>query len=140
VCPGGCFPADFPQDVREAVADLEKQREDEKRAGHSDGLLKHKVGALLAERHEVRKRLEQVERSRNLRLDSIPGYTFIAEQPETEGKKLLEKVWTREETEALQREVNVARVYRLEHPEVDVLTSLEMAHEGKITLDGASED
>jgi hypothetical protein len=121
------------------IAHLEAQRPELRRRGLSEVQVKHKIGLALAEKHELTKRLEQAQNNNALQLDSIPGYTFIAEQPETEGKKLLEKVWTREETEALQREVNVARVYRLEHPEVDVLTSLEMAHEGKITLDGASE-
>jgi hypothetical protein len=119
------------------VADLEGQRPELRRRGLSEAQVKHKIGLALAEKHDLTKRLEQVQKNGAMQLDSIPGYTFIAEQPEGDEKKLLEKVWTREETEALQREVNIARVYRLEHPEVDVLTSLEMAHEGKITLDEA---
>lgn len=97
--------------------------------------MKHKIGLALAEKQELTVKLEQVNNNPKIELSSVPGFTLLAEQPEADGKKLLEKAFTREQTEELQREINAARVYRLEHPEVDVLTSLEMAHEGKIVLD-----
>jgi hypothetical protein len=117
------------------VADLEGQRPELRRRGLSDAQVKHKIGLALAERHEATKRLEQVQKGSAVQLESIPGYKFIAEQPEGDEKKLLERVVTREETAKLQAEVNMARAYRLAHPKVTILESLNLAHEGRLTLD-----
>jgi hypothetical protein len=103
-------------------------------------------GRLLERRHEITTQLEKLAADTTMQLESIPGYALALEQVSTpartgggdEHRKLLERVFTAEEVDALQREVDAASAYQEQHPDVDFLKCLEMAHEGTITLDGES--
>lgn len=95
------------------------------------------VGRLLEQRREAVKQLEAVQRQPEMQLDSIPGFAICADLPPTPAEKSLKLLTTREDTRRLQAEIDAAAAYRLENPEVDVLTSLEMAASGKLTLDRA---
>ena len=90
------------------------------------------VGRLLEQRREAVEQFEAVQRQPAMQLDSIPGFAICADLPPTPAEKSLKLLGAREETRRLQAEIDAAHAYRLENPEVDVLTSLELAASGKM--------
>jgi hypothetical protein len=92
------------------------------------------IGRLLERQRAVTKQLEQVSKDRRLELDSIPGYRFIAEQPDDPAVKLLEQESTRESVRQLQARINAAEAHVRRHPEVEFVEALNLAEQGKIML------
>lgn len=90
------------------------------------------VGRLLEARHEATRQLVQVQGSRSIQLDSIPGYAIMADAPSGPAAPSHVTLDSAGRDQRLVQLDAVAR-YRETHPDTPILEVFRMAHDGEIS-------